>query len=176
MRTLDQGETAAVERQHPPIGPTQPVALLDLRIAKAGFAGDPRADLCKFGALQGLQQIARIGDATALLASESLIEQHFRRARSAAPVSDPIPVGAIVSGALATRCRSNHVAPTAFGNASRFCHDSTVPTLQPVRLLETRRAIEMIRPDPPCPIGQPFGQALPPHRLEPADVSLDKFS
>jgi hypothetical protein len=34
----------------------------------------------------------------------------------------------------------------------------------------------MIRPDPPCPIGQPFGQALPPHRLEPADVSLDKFS
>jgi hypothetical protein len=127
MRTLDQGETAAVERQHPPIGPTQPVALLDLRIAKAGFAGDPRADLCKFRALQGLQQIARIGDATALLAGESLIEQHFRRARSAAPVSDPIPVGAIVSGALATRCRSNHVAPTAFGNASRFCHDSTVP-------------------------------------------------
>ena len=51
MRTLDQGETAAVERQHPPIGPTQPVALLDLRIAKTGFAGDPRAELCKFAAL-----------------------------------------------------------------------------------------------------------------------------
>jgi hypothetical protein len=34
----------------------------------------------------------------------------------------------------------------------------------------------MIRPDPPCPIGQPFGQALPPHRLQPADMGLDKFS
>jgi hypothetical protein len=50
-RTLDQRETATVERQHAPIGPVQPVALLDLRIAKAGFAGDPRRDLCKFATL-----------------------------------------------------------------------------------------------------------------------------
>src|SRR4029077_19230330 len=76
-----------------PIGPVQPVALLDLRIAKSGFAGDPRRGLCKFVALQGLSQIARVGDAPTLFARG--------RARSADPTSDPIPVGAIVSDVAA---------------------------------------------------------------------------
>src|SRR5258708_35529102 len=51
-----------VKRQHAPIGPVQPVALLDVRIAKSGFAADPPRDLCKFATLQALQHIARVGD------------------------------------------------------------------------------------------------------------------
>jgi hypothetical protein len=63
-------------------------------------------------------------------------------------------------------------------HASRFRHDSTVILTgrrKPARLLEPRRVIEMIRSHPPLSIGQPLGQAPPPHRLQPADMGLDKF-
>lgn len=74
MRSFDQSETAAVQRQHAPIGPGQSVALLDLHVAKSAFAGDLRRDLCKLATLQGLQQIARVDDASILLTREPLIE------------------------------------------------------------------------------------------------------
>jgi hypothetical protein len=168
MRTLDQGETAATQRQHAPIGPIQPVAWLDLRIAEAGFTSDPRRDLCKLAALQGLQQIARVSDATTVFAREPLIKQPLpargkRRANLEIHPCWRDRLGCFRDELPVKPCRASgagqrfEVLPRQHGHPHR--------TLQPAHLLEARRTIEMIRPQPPSPIGQPFGQPLPPHRL-----------
>ena len=152
MRTLDQGETAAVERQHPPISPAQPVASLDLRTAKAGFAGDPRAGLRKLATLQGLQQITCIDEATALVTREPLIEQPLspgpkRRANLGPDPCRRDRLGYFRNKLPVKPCRANGVRqrlkilPRQHGHAHR--------TLRPVRFLENKPR-DRNDPDPPA--------------------------